>query len=321
MTCCLWPPQGLALDPVASLLYVLDSQPSPSSLNGSIGVFRLAAGPGSLASLGSITTPPQPHSLTLSSNRRLLYLTTSSQDKLVQMDLAARTCTPLPLVNNTLVEPQGVVLHPNGLLYIADAGSNMLWSYNFSTTELQAVAGEVNMSQPNIAHFVRPFGVAIDSDRSLLVTDQAGCTLKRVSVPGYNDDTSYSVSYVVGEVAVASAANACGSRPSPMHLISGVVYGDVQQARGELLASQLLHPGAVQVDALGTIFVREGDGEVGGKVVQIDRSLDQVSSLPFNVSGWVVGGMALGPSSRSLFLASRTFITQNSIVPTSMIMG
>ncbi|GFH16744.1 hypothetical protein HaLaN_13228, partial [Haematococcus lacustris] len=31
--------------------------------------------------------------------------------------------------------------------------------------------------------------------------------------------------------------------------------------------------------------------------------------------------MALGPSSRSLILASRTFITQNSIAPTSMLMG
>ncbi|GFH22665.1 hypothetical protein HaLaN_20165, partial [Haematococcus lacustris] len=68
------------------------------------------------------------------------------------------------------------------------------------------------MSQSDISHFIRPLGLAIDSDRSLLVTDQAGCTLKRVSVPDYNGDTSYSVSYVVGEMAVASAANACGVR-------------------------------------------------------------------------------------------------------------
>jgi sugar lactone lactonase YvrE len=85
--------------------------------------------------------------------------------------------------------PVGLALDGSGHLFVADSGNHAIRRIDLATKAVTTLAGQAGSSDSSdgvgsAAHFVSPWGLALDGAGQLLVSDSGGPTLRRIDLAG-----------------------------------------------------------------------------------------------------------------------------------------
>jgi len=149
-------------------------------------------GPAALASLN------EPSALVVDHERGALYIADQSNNRVRKVDLASGIITTLagtgqasytgdgvPAAEASLAGPSGLALGPDAALYIADTFNGRIRAVNLETGLISTVAGDGGeyryQGLPNefSTSLSRPYGIALDRDGHLLITDSDSHLIRR----------------------------------------------------------------------------------------------------------------------------------------------
>src|SRR5262249_42838020 len=151
-----------------------------------------------------------------------------------------------PAVDANLNFPGAVAVDRDGNVYIADAGNNRVRRVDASSGTITTIAGTGSSGsggdggQATSATLYLPYGLAIDLDGSLLISDSFNHRIRRI------DKTTGIIRTIAGTGTMG-------------------FFGD----GGPAMNAQLFDPRGIAVDAAGNIFVAEFGNH---RVRRIDRA-------------------------------------------------
>lgn len=198
-----------------------------------------------------------------------------------------------PATEALLYQPEGIALHPDGSLYIADSRNNRVrrvdWQGIITTVAGVGTYGFVGDGGPaTLAQLAHPVDVEIDAAGNLLIADRDNHTIRRVDAAGtisvfagietdrFEEPTEGSIAvestfYEVSELAVDGDGN---------------VYANPAKI-------------VVRIDRSGVVRHLAGGGS---------RDVDGVA--PNEVIFFAVGGIAIDPSTGTLYIATGPRVRQ-----------
>ena len=111
--------------------------------------------------------------------------------------------------NASFNSPSGIVLAPNGLLYVTDTGNDTIRcvTTNGAVTTLAGLAGQSGATNAtgSAARFNSPLGMAVDQAGTIYVADSGNHLIRKVTATGM-------VTTLAGQAGVWGAADGTGAR-------------------------------------------------------------------------------------------------------------
>ncbi len=194
----------------------------------------------------------KPFGIALSSSGKL-YVGTDDDDAGTHSPTAGtvwqiNTSTGVPTVlARDIGRPRGLGVMSNGMVVVSNISQSVVQILNPVTGTVSPLAGQLGVAGYAEGHgvaamFDRPYGVAVQSDDSILVADQANNRIRKITLAG--DVTTY------------------------------VGTGAASSIDGPIATSTVNGPQGVQIDGSGNVYVIDTNGKVireisGGKVATI----------------------------------------------------
>lgn len=190
-----------------------------------------------------------------------------------------------PAANAEFYGPQGLAVDPNGNIFVADFGNNVIREITaagvVTTVAGNGKAGYVDGAALTSAEFNSPSAVALDKNGNLYVTDHNNNMIRKITAagvvstvagtktPGYvngtvNTTTGTYASFrdpnglvvdATGNIFVADLGNSAIREITPAGVVTTIAGGPGQST---LLGS----PTALAMDANGNFFITDGSGRV-----------------------------------------------------------
>lgn len=137
----------------------------------------------------------RPFGLTLSTNGRFLYVQTDGNDLGVRNSTTGTlwrvtlSTGAVNVVARNLGRPRGLQALPDGRIAMSDLVQNTVSLFNPTTLDMTLLAGQAGQAGfvnaiGSSARFSRPYGLALDSDGSLLLADQNNHAIRRITLTG-----------------------------------------------------------------------------------------------------------------------------------------
>jgi len=189
-------PQGIAIDPARSLIYVADTGNNVIRRVTFDGIVTTLAGSGQGAfadGLGTQASFKQPIGLAVDAIGNLYVADTgNSAIRLVTPAGAVSTIAgglkdgyaDGPLAQALFRQPQGVAVSPSGAIYVADSQNNVIRKIEGGA--VSTIAGDGHSAlvdgSGTIAEFKQPAIIALDEAGNILVADEANSAIRKITL-------------------------------------------------------------------------------------------------------------------------------------------
>lgn len=228
--------------------------------------------------------------------------------------------------------PTGLAIDPQGNIFVADAGNNLIREINPSGS-VTTIAGSDTTGYADgldsAAIFFNPLGVAVDANDNVYVAD-AGNNLIRLVAPGGNVST-FAGMFNTGSSTTLSPFNNPTSvciAPSGNLYVTNYLDDDILQvshsgavstfagqdtvqgsANGPALSATFYYPNSIAADANGNLYVSDGVNNIIRKIdVNGNVSTFAGSGVPGAIDSTGVNASFNGPAGLAVDAAGNVFV-------------
>lgn len=199
-----------------------------------------------------------------------------------------------PATEALLYQPEGIALHPDGSLYIADTGNNRIrrvdWQGIITTVAGSGSYGFVGDGGPAIvAQLAHPVDVEIDAAGNVLIADRDNGKIRRVDAAGI-----ISVFAGIASDRFEGPADGAVAAESPFYEVSELAV----DSAGNVYANPVRT--VVRIDGSGIVAHVAGGGS---------QDVDGIAPDDVAFAGGVLG-IAIDPSTATLYVASGPRVRQ-----------